>query len=161
MHQYRRRQKGFTLIELMIVVGIIAILVALAVPAYQDYVVRAKVTECINVANTPKLQISEFRQTLGRWPASANEAGINQIFGGFTGSMSTYCRMFFYNSNEGDFAVWVDTTAIDASLSAFEIVPVLSPVESNGVINWFCTRGLTDDGALKYLPSSCRVDNIF
>ena len=71
----KRVQQGFTLIELMIVIAIVAILVALAVPAYQDYTIRAKVGECVNAAAVPKLQISEYYETVGNFPPDANEAG--------------------------------------------------------------------------------------
>ncbi len=67
----RKMQQGFTLIELMIVIAIVAILVALAVPAYQDYTIRAKVGECINAAAVPKLQISEYFETVGVFPDDA------------------------------------------------------------------------------------------
>ena len=67
----RNMQQGFTLIELMIVIAIVAILVALAVPAYKDYTIRAKVTECVNGAAVAKLQISEYRETVGHYPADA------------------------------------------------------------------------------------------
>ena len=58
MKQVIKKAKGFTLIELMIVIAIVAILVALAVPAYRDYTIRAKVAECVNGAAVPKLNIS-------------------------------------------------------------------------------------------------------
>ena len=70
------KQKGFTLIELMIVIAIVAILVALAVPAYQDYTIRTKIGECVNNAAVPKLQISEYRETVGDMPANSDEAGL-------------------------------------------------------------------------------------
>ena len=72
----RNIQQGFTLIELMIVIAIVAILVALAVPAYQDYTIRAKVGECINAAAVPKLSISEYYETVGTFPADLDEAGM-------------------------------------------------------------------------------------
>ena len=65
MLDMKRVEKGFTLIELMIVIAIVAILVALAVPAYQDYTIRAKVGECINNGAVAKLSISEYRETTG------------------------------------------------------------------------------------------------
>jgi len=64
------------LIELMIVIAIIAILVALAVPAYKDFAIRAKVAECISDSAPVKTSISEFRQTMGVFPANMAEAGI-------------------------------------------------------------------------------------
>ncbi len=71
----RNMQQGFTLIELMIVIAIVAILVALAVPAYKDYTIRAKVAECVNGAAVAKLQISEYCETVGTFPADENAAG--------------------------------------------------------------------------------------
>jgi len=72
----RNVQQGFTLIELMIVIAIVAILVALAVPAYQDYTIRAKVAECVNAAAVPKLSISEYYETTGSFPVDITEAGM-------------------------------------------------------------------------------------
>jgi type IV pilus assembly protein PilA len=155
-------QAGFTLIELMIVIAIVAILVALAVPAYQDYTIRAKVSECINMAAIPKVQVSEFWQTMGRWPANANEAGIVTPASS-SSSLTEYCTIFYYNNSQGDFAIQVDTAAISSSLAGMTIIPVLSPVLNgpSGNIDWECTYGGTDPDAFKYLPSTCRDDNIF
>ena len=146
----------------MIVVAIAAILVALAVPAYQDYTVRAKVAECIHAAAVPKTQISEFRQVLGYWPPNAQEAGIDQTIRRLRDGLSKYCRLFFYNNSEGDFAIMVNTNAIDPDLRRVQIIPVLSPESSpTGNVDWVCTRGFTDANALKYLPSNCRAENVF
>jgi len=71
-------QKGFTLIELMIVVAIIGILAAVALPAYQDYTVRAKVSEIILAASAQRTNVSEFFQTNGRMPASASIGNVTQ-----------------------------------------------------------------------------------
>ncbi len=153
---------GFTLIELMIVIAIVAILVMLAVPAYNSYTIRAKVTECIHAAAVPKLSITEFRQTTGRWPSTATEAAIDQSFAAFIAQLSHYCHIFFYNNGEGDFGIWVDSAEVDASLEGLLIIPVMSPVvNSSGNNDWYCTYGFTSSIAIKYLPSTCRVDNIF
>jgi type IV pilus assembly protein PilA len=150
------KSSGFTLIELMIVIAIVAILVTLAVPAYQDYTIRAKVTECIAATAPPKIQITEYYQTVGVWPSNANQAGINVALSRTSG----LCEMFFYNPGRGDYAIRVDTAAVGASAS-FNILPIMSPTESTGAVKWLCTRGITSVAALKYLPSSCRGENIF
>jgi type IV pilus assembly protein PilA len=157
-----RRTRGFTLIELMIVIAIVAILVALAVPAYQNYTIRAKVSECLAGAAVPKVHISEYRQALGYWPPNAAEASINDSFSVFNSGLSHFCRIHFYNNFEGDFAVWVNSEAIDVSLTGTVIIPVLSPViNASGGTDWFCTQGFTDPENLKFLPATCRAPNIY
>src|SRR3982750_567377 len=77
-------QKGFTLIELMIVVAIIGILAAIAIPAYQDYTIRAQVTEGLNLAGAVKAAVAETYAQTGNWPADNAEAGVganNEITG--------------------------------------------------------------------------------
>ena len=105
MNNMKRVQKGFTLIELMIVIAIVAILVALAVPAYQDYTIRAKVGECVNSGAVAKLSISEYRETVGTWPTDAGTAGLGNGSTVTAGS-SQYCDVFVYTgSNTFNIAV--------------------------------------------------------
>jgi type IV pilus assembly protein PilA len=147
--KYRTTQ-GFTIIELMIVIAIVAILTMVAVPAYHDYTIRARIIECIGHAAVSKTGISEFRQTLGAWPASLEEAGLN------TGGDSKYCiGMDDYDASTGAFAIDVDEAAIDPILVSIE--PVLTPIaRPSGYIDWHCSRGATGVVELKYLPATCR-----
>jgi type IV pilus assembly protein PilA len=75
----KKVQQGFTLIELMIVVAIIGILAAIAIPAYQDYTIRSKVTELINSAGVCKTSVAEYYQSLGVMPTSAKQAGCSDL----------------------------------------------------------------------------------
>ncbi len=153
----KRVQKGFTLIELMIVIAIVAILVALAVPAYKDYAVRAKVAECINAAAVPKLAISEHRETSSptSWPADEQAAGADALTGD-----SQHCNGYIgYSNATGHFEINVDETAVG---SAAQIQPRMEPFENpDGSIDWNCTTGSTAATAVKYLPANCRDANSY
>lgn len=145
-------QSGFTLIELMITIAIVAILVALAVPAYMDYTIRSKVAECINGASVAKLQISEYRQSLGSWPPSAAHATITSPAG-----QSRFCSGFVnYDSGSGAFSIDVNEAAVNPTITG-DIQPTLTPSETaSGIINWQCSLGGTPASNQKYLPAPCR-----
>jgi prepilin-type N-terminal cleavage/methylation domain-containing protein len=149
-------QQGFTLIELMIVIAIVAILVALAVPAYQDYTIRAKVAECINNGAVPKLSISEYRETVGNYPLDSAQAGIGPTTGD-----TQFCMPTTYtgSSTTGVFQINVNEADIDAGIAG-EIIAVMTPTPSANVtaagVDWTCTRGGTPATNYKYLPSTCR-----
>ena len=146
----KRTQEAFTLIELMLVVALVAVLLALAVPSYLDYTVRAKVIECINNAAVVKLQISEFRESMGFWPPDPDTAGI-------AGSMvSKHCDGFTnYVAATGSYQVDVDEVEIGAGIATLQ--PQLTPTDNGGSsIDWRCSRGTTGAAELKYLPSTCR-----
>ena len=99
----QQKQQGFTLIELMIVVAIIGILAAIAIPAYQDYTIRAKMSEIVVLGSAAKTNIAEYYLSTGSMPADTNDAGINTnadqsdyvttityVLDGATGSVLTY-----------------------------------------------------------------------
>jgi len=153
----RNVQQGFTLIELMIVIAIVAILVALAVPAYQDYTIRSKVAECINNGAVPKIAIAEFRQTTGAYPADANQAGITADTGN-----TQFCDAISYDGDatQGTFTINVDEATIDTAITV-PIEAVMTPTTSASVgeagVDWVCSRGGTHADSFKYLPSTCRT----
>ena len=146
-----RIQRGFTIIELMVTLGIVALLVVLAVPAYNDFAIKSKVAECIDNAAVGKLTISEFRQTLGSWPTSIEEAGLDS-----TGDTKYCAGLINYQPITGAFTIDVDETAVDDNLSG-TLAPILTPIETLSLtIIWTCTRGSTNEDNVKYLPPSCR-----
>jgi type IV pilus assembly protein PilA len=141
MKQIYRAQKGFTLIELMIVVAIIGILAAIAIPAYQDYTVRSKVSESFTLAGGAKTAIAEFRNATGRWPASNTSAGLSvaaSIIGNYTTSV-------------GVAANGVVTATVNAASGTTGTV-VLTPSFRDGSVTWACTGTVPP----KFRPASCR-----
>ena len=149
----KRCSGGFTLIELMIVVAIVAILVALAVPAYQEYNIRAKVTECVAGAAPAKLAVSEYRSTTSQWPPDMDTASLS------SNGDSKYCNGYsVYDPGTGSFQINIDEIAVDPMLS--QVQPQFTP-QMSGVytIIWTCSRGATPASEVKYLPSICRGES--
>jgi type IV pilus assembly protein PilA len=149
--------KGFTLIELMIVIAIVAILVTLAVPAYQDYVVRAKVAECISGAAPIKLEIYEYRELVGSWPPDANAARTAAPAG-----QSNYCVGFqHYKTVEGSFEINVNEAAVGVHPSREINVQLMPVLNAQGRIDdWLCLSRHTEVANLKFLPSNCQCKDI-
>lgn len=136
-------QKGFTLIELMIVVAIVGILAAVALPAYQDYTIRAQVTELMSLTDGAKVAVTEYYQTKGALPPSNDDAG----YGGASGKYTTSVNI----------ATGVITATADATNSNPKVqgkTITLTPVTTgtNNTLVWSCA-GTVD---VKYRPSSCR-----
>lgn len=139
-------QKGFTLIELMIVVAIIAILAAIAIPAYQNYLIRAQVSEGAVLADGAKTPITEFYSNTGHFPQANGSAGLASS-GSITGKYVTGVNV---GTTQGRIIATFGSQANSAiSGSTF----TLSAVTSSGSIAWTCTQSSVDK---KYLPSSCR-----
>ena len=139
-------QKGFTLIELMIVVAIIGILAAVAIPAYQDYTARAQVTEAMNLMGGLKTTVTEIYTTEGAFTNA--DSGSNGI--------PTDTDVKGDNVEKVSVADGVITGTMASSGVASEIqgkTLVLSPVTNAGSIDWSCKVGTI---AAQYVPSECR-----
>ncbi|WP_219338477.1 pilin [Luteimonas deserti] len=139
------RSKGFTLIELMIVVAIIAILSAIALPAYQDYVARSQVAEGLVVAGGAKIAVTEYHAHNGEWPdshAAMELAAAQSITGRYVSSTSV--------GNDGRITVAYNRTATSAKIRNADLV--LVPRTSDSTVYWDC-EGSVDP---RYRPSSCR-----
>ena len=144
-----KNMKGFTLIELMIVIAILGILLAIAIPAYQDYTVRAKVSECINGNAPNKTGLAEFILSNNRAPSLLASFG--------TSFVSQYCSetTFTTATTGGTIAIGVNETAVGATGT---IQPNLVSSWALGQTNvaFNCVAGTTGATEAKYLPASCR-----
>ena len=143
----RKVQQGFTLIELMIVVAIIGILAAIAIPAYQDYTIRAQVSEGMSLASGVRTAVSESFQTTGNWPADNDAAGV-EASGSITGSYVTSVGV----SVDGSRGVITATFGSGANAAIDGDTLTLIGTDQGGSISWTC-GGTVET---KYLPSSCR-----
>jgi type IV pilus assembly protein PilA len=160
-------QKGFTLIELMIVVAIIGILAAIAIPAYQDYTIRSQVTEGLNLASAVKTGVSESFANTGTWPADLDAAGgddTKRPSGKYVQEVEV---------NNGTITITFGNN-VNSSIDGDKLSLVPKVSDNNDVI-WLCgyftaatnppgdpVSGASDAGQTdieaKYLPQSCRLD---
>ena len=138
----RSVQKGFTLIELMIVVAIIGILAAVALPAYQDYTKRSHVSEGLSLAGGAKTAVTEYFSSKGTWPTTNAEAGIAtaaSIKGNAVNQVAV--------TNSGTITVTFNTKVAPGATI------ILKGTDSGGGITWACTGGTL---IAKYRPANCR-----
>ena len=136
----KRVQQGFTLIELMIVVAIVGILAAIALPAYQDYVVRSKMSEAVAAIAACKTSVSEYASTKGSFPATTTASGCSTTVTQYTASLTAVAGVIVATSqNTGGSA---------------ECTLTLTPVgTASAITGWTGTFGACPS---KYVPSNFR-----
>ncbi len=141
----RKSQQGFTLIELMIVVAIIGILAAVAIPAYQDYTIRAQISEGLSLASAAKAAVVEYYMENGAWPSKNDDAGLadkHDIMGKYTEHISVKDNVieikYEYDANAAITNEKIELTATN----------------NDGSISWTCASA----GTIKpnHLPAGCR-----
>lgn len=143
-------QKGFTLIELMIVIAIVGILAAVALPAYQDYTARAQMSEALTLAEGQKAAVVEYYSDNGTFPASNTSAGIapaSTITGKYVKSVTVL--------GTATSAVIISTmksSGVNKDIQGKTLL--LQGKQNSGSFEWTCVKGTVDD---KFLPSSCRT----
>ncbi len=150
----RTLQKGFTLIELMIVISILGILLAIGIPSYQDYTVRARVSEGLNLATLAKVAVTESFQSSGDWPESNAAAGLataDSITGNNVKSVGVGTSGVITITYSGGTNTNINNNTVE-----------LTPTNASGSITWLCRKGTDPDntGVIgvddKYLPQNCR-----
>ena len=142
LEKKKGKQKGFTLIELMIVVAIIGILAAVAIPAYQDYTAKAQVSEAFSLASSAKAAVSLVHAETGTFPATNAAAGIAAaatITGKYVSSVTI--------GADGVITILFGASAVETGNSV-----LLTPTANGGSTGWACTSTTI---VAEHLPSSC------
>lgn len=148
-----KKQAGFTLIELMIVVAIVGILAAVAIPAYQDYIKRSKISEVMAAAAACKTSVAEYYSSRAALPATVADAGCSTTPSQYAGAITvangiiTVPIQASVGAGTGDIVLSPSTATDGVTITAPD------PTAGDEIVSWVCTTTLTET---KYVPASCR-----
>ena len=148
----REVRRGFTLIELMIVVAIVGILAAIAVPAYSDYTIRAKITEGLSFAAAGKVSVSEYYASEGVMPSTGGEAGLR--VGAVDAEYISLLGYLRINSNVGH--IVIDSGDLGAGVGTATFV--YEGKAFGGGVAWTCGYVVTTTLRARHFPSGCRKE---
>ena len=158
-----RKQSGFTLLELMIVVAVIGILASIAIPAYQDYVVKTRISEGLGLTAAAKIAVTETWQVLDKMPASGNgNVKYPNSYGlplatNIVGEYVTSVTALGGSNATGGLIHVLYNDQVGGNPSANGTTVTLSPTTHGGSIAWTCKTGVTGLAVnSRYLPGSCR-----